>query len=58
VLIVELIGRGKFPVGEHYGGLQNNGATGTTGKITATTTGYATGTMAATFITHAVKQSV
>ena len=58
VLIVELIGRGKFPVGEHYGGLQNNAGTGITGKITATTTGYSTGTMAGTFITHAVKQTV
>jgi hypothetical protein len=58
VKIVDLIGRGKFPVGLDYGGLQNNAGSGKTGKILATTTGYSTGTMGATLIMHAVKQTV
>jgi hypothetical protein len=57
VIIVTLSGRGMFPVGPNFGAIQNNAGAGKTGKITATTTGYSSGTMAATFILHCVKES-
>lgn len=57
VIIVTLSGRGMFPVGPNFGAIQNNAGAGKTGKITATTTGYSTGTMAATFILHCAKQT-
>ena len=40
VRIWELAGRGKIDA-RHYGGMQNNSTTGKTGKITATTQGWA-----------------
>ena len=56
--IVDLAGRGTFLVGTPFGGWQNDAGTGKTGKINFTTTGYSSGTMAATFTIHAVKQTV
>src|SRR5512142_1040200 len=56
--ITDLAGRGTFLIGSPFGGWQNNAGTGKTGKITMTTTGYSTGTMAASFTLHAVKQTV
>jgi hypothetical protein len=58
VIMVTLNGRGIFPVGPNFGGLQNNAGAGKTGIIKATTTGYSTGTMVATLILHCVKQTV
>jgi hypothetical protein len=58
VIIVTLAGRGMFPVGPNFGALQNNAGAGKTGKITATTTGYTSGTQVASFILHCVKQTV
>ena len=57
VIMVTLSGRGMFPVGPNFGAIQNNAGAGKTGKITATTTGWASGTMAATFIIHCVKET-
>ncbi len=53
--IVDLAGRGMFPVGPNYGGLQNN-AISPTGKITLSTLGWS-GTKVATIIIHCIKQS-
>lgn len=57
VIIVTLSGRGMFPVGPNFGAIQNNAGAGKTGKITATTTGYSSGTMAASFILHCCKET-
>jgi hypothetical protein len=56
--IIDLVGRGTFLIGSPFGGLQNNAGTGKTGKINMTTTGYTSGTMAASFVLHCVKQTV
>jgi hypothetical protein len=56
-VMVTLSGRGMFPVGPNYGGLQNNAGAGKTGQISLKTTGYTSGTMVATLILHLVKQS-
>jgi len=58
VLMTSLSGRGMFPVGPNYGGLQNNAGTGKTGKIKFLTIGYTSGTMVATLILHCHKQTV
>lgn len=57
VNMINLAGRGNLPhLGRNYGGLQNNSGAGKTGKILATSTGYASGTQEFTIIIHAVKQ--
>ncbi len=57
VSIVRLIGRGKYPVGEMYGGLQNNAGAGVTGKILMATQGWTTGAILhGSFILQGVKQ--
>jgi hypothetical protein len=57
-VMVTLAGRGMFPVGPNYGGLQNNAtAPGNVGQISLSTTGYSSGTMVATLILHMVKQT-
>lgn len=56
VRVEELVGRGKADY-HRFGGLQNNaGATGFTGKITATTEGWGSGIKSFTVILHLVKQ--
>jgi hypothetical protein len=55
--IVSLTGRGIFPVGPNYGGIQNNAGVGVDGKITCTTTGFSSATLYATMVIHCVKQS-
>lgn len=55
--IVNLNGRGIFPVGPNYGGLQNDAGVGRTGDVLLSTTGYTSLTMVATLIIHAVKQT-
>lgn len=55
--ITDLAGRGTFLIGGPFGGWQNDAGAGKTGKINLTTTGYSTGTMAATFTIHCVKQT-
>jgi hypothetical protein len=54
--LVTLDGRGMFPVGPNFGGIQND-ATTPTGNILMSTTGYSSGTMVATLILHLVKQT-
>lgn len=56
--ITDLVGRGTFLIGSPFGAWQNNATTGKTGKINFTTTGYTSGTMAASFTVHCVKQHV
>lgn len=56
-VMVTLSGRGMFPVGPNYGGLQNNAGAGKTGQISLSTTGYSSGTMVATLIMHMRKQA-
>jgi hypothetical protein len=56
-IMVTLSGRGMFPVSTNFGGLQNNAGAGKTGQISLKTTGWASGTMTATLIIHAVKQA-
>lgn len=49
-------GRGKIDA-RHYGGMQNNSGTGKTGKITATTQGWASSqTLSFTIVLEMVKQ--
>jgi hypothetical protein len=55
--IVNLSGRGIFPVGPNYGGIQNDAGVGKTGNILLSTVGYTSGTMVATLILHCVKQT-
>lgn len=55
-LIVTLDGRGMFPVGPNFGGIQND-ATTPTGNIILSTVGYSSGTMVATLILHIIKQT-
>jgi hypothetical protein len=55
--IVNLTGRGIFPVGPNYGGIQNNAGVGKTGIIKLATSGYTSGTMYATLVLHCIKQS-
>lgn len=55
--IINLNGRGIFPVGPNYGGLQNDAGAGRTGNILLSTAGYTSGTMVATLILHCVKQT-
>jgi hypothetical protein len=52
--IVDLAGRGMFPVDLNFGGLQND-AHLPTGKITLSTLGWS-GTKVATLIVHCIKQ--
>jgi hypothetical protein len=54
--IVDLTGRGMFPVGPNYGGLQND-ASSPTGIITLSTIRWSAPTKVATIIIHATKQS-
>jgi len=54
VLMVNLVGRGRFKVGNEFGGFQNN-ASGATGVITLSTTGWSATTKVATFVIHCVK---
>jgi hypothetical protein len=56
VKIIDLSGRGNQYLGKVYGGLQNTATTGKTGKITAVTSGYVSGTVAFTLIMRCVKQ--
>jgi hypothetical protein len=56
--ITDLAGRGTFLIGSPFGGWINDAGTGVTGKINMTTTGYTSGTMAASFTIHTVKQTV
>jgi hypothetical protein len=56
--ITDLAGRGTFLIGSPFGGWQNDAGAGKTGKINFTTTGYSSGTMAASFTVHCVKQTV
>lgn len=53
--IVNLAGRGMFPVGPNYGGLTNN-AIAPTGKITLSTLNWSGPTKVATIIIHCIKQ--
>ncbi len=55
-VLVTLDGRGMFPVGPNFGGIQNDALT-PTGRILLSTAGYSSGTMVATLIIHAVKQT-
>jgi hypothetical protein len=54
--LVTLDGRGMFPVGPNFGGIQND-ASSPTGNILLSTSGYASGTMVATIVLHCVKQT-
>ena len=58
VHITDLAGRGTFLIGTPFGGWQNNAGAGKNGKILVSTSGYASGTMVASFTLHAVKQTV
>lgn len=53
--IVSLTGRGIFPVGLNFGGIQNNAGVGRNGKITCSSSGLS-GTQYATMILHCNKQ--
>jgi hypothetical protein len=56
--IINLPGRGIYPVGSNYGGIQNDAGVGKTGNVLLSTVGYSSGVMVATLIIHCVKQSV